>query len=119
MPDEEMQTMGGQECPFCHEKTLSLTEQKKEVAYFGDVYLFIMSCESCKYHKADVEAAVEHEPSRYTLEIESEEDLKIRVIKSSEGTVKIPHVGSIEPGETSNGYITNVEGILNRIKHAI
>ena len=45
--------------------------------------------------------------------------MKIRVIKSSEATVKIPYIGSIEPGETANGYITNVEGILNRMKNQI
>ena len=27
----------------------------------------------------------------------------------------MPHIGDIQPGPTSNGYITNVEGILNRM----
>jgi len=53
------------------------------------------------------------------LEISAESDMKIRVIKSSNATVKIPHIGSIESGETSNGYITNVEGVLNRIKKQV
>ncbi|MDP7506286.1 MAG: ZPR1 zinc finger domain-containing protein, partial [Candidatus Woesearchaeota archaeon] len=53
------------------------------------------------------------------IEVESEDDLKVRVVKSSEGKVKIPHVMTIEPGPSSNGYITNVEGVLNRVKAAI
>jgi zinc finger protein len=45
--------------------------------------------------------------------------MKIRVVKSSNAIVKIPHVGSIEPGEASNGYITNIEGVLQRMKKMI
>ena len=45
--------------------------------------------------------------------------MKIRVVKSSNATVKIPHIGSIEPGEAANGYITNIEGILQRMKKQI
>ena len=44
--------------------------------------------------------------------------MHIRVVKSSEATVKIPHVCTIEPGTASNGYITNIEGILNEMKRA-
>jgi zinc finger protein len=28
-------------------------------------------------------------------------------------------VGSIEPGIASNGYVTNIEGLLNRMKHQL
>jgi zinc finger protein len=112
-------TLEGQQCPVCGEKKLVLTEDEKEIPFFGKVYLFSMTCHACKYHKADVESVEEKEPSRFTLEISSEEDMKIRVVRSSMGTIKIPHIASIEPGETATGYVTNVEGILNRIKHQI
>ena len=117
--ETEPEVLTGQPCAFCHENKLTLTEQKKEIPYFGEVYVFSMSCENCKYHKADVECVETKEPSRYTLEVSSEEDLKIRIVKSSAGTVKIPHITTIEPGEAANGYVTNVEGILRRVKHAI
>ena len=42
--------------------------------------------------------------------------MKIRVVKSSNATGKIPHITTIDPGEASNGYVTNVEGIIRRIK---
>ncbi len=119
MAEEEPQVVTGQHCVFCGKDTLTLTEQKKEVPYFGEVYIFSMSCENCKYHKADVESVVAHDPVRYTLEVSGEEDLKIRIVKASTATVKIPHVTTIEPGEAANGYVTNVEGILRRVKHAI
>jgi len=110
----------GELCPFCNEKTLSLMETSRDIPFFGVCHLFSMDCTNCKYHKADVEAENNTgEPVKYTLDITEEADMKIRVIKSSEATVKIPYIGEIEPGETANGYVTNVEGIFNRIKNQI
>jgi zinc finger protein len=112
----EPSVLAGQPCPMCHKKTLALTEAEREVPYFGRVFLFSMDCSSCNYHKADVEAAERNEPAKWTIDISGAEDMKIRVVKSSEARIKIPHVTTIEPGPASNGYITNIEGILNRVK---
>jgi len=109
----------GQPCPMCSKNTLTLSESENEIPFFGKVYLFSMTCTSCKYHKADLECAETHEPAKYTLEVSSEDDLKIRVVKSASALVKIPHVLTISPGPASNGYVTNVEGIINRAKVAI
>ena len=108
-----------QPCPLCGQKTLILTERETEVPYFGKVYLFSMTCNNCKYHKADVEATEQKEPAKYEFEISSEEDMKVRVVKSSEATVKVPHITTITPGPAAQGYVTNIEGILNRIKYQI
>ena len=112
-------TMKGQVCPMCRKKTLTLMEEEIEVPYFGKVHLFSMSCSNCKFHKADVEAEEKKEPSRYTIDIDSEKDMQIRIVKSSEATVKIPHITTIESSGSSEGYITNVEGLLNRVKKQI
>ena len=114
-----MEILEKQPCPMCRQKTLTLMESETEVPFFGKVYLFSMNCSNCKYHMSDVEAQEKHEPSRYTIEIDSEKDLGIRVIKSSEATVKIPHVTTISPGPASIGYVTNIEGILTRVKSSI
>ncbi len=106
-------------CPMCRQKTLVLTEDEMEVPYFGKMALFSMTCSNCKYHKADIESLEKKEPCKFTFEIEKEDDMKVRVVKSSEATVKIPHITTIEPGAASNGYITNIEGVLNRVKHSI
>ncbi len=78
-----------------------------------------MECEGCGARKADVEPAERKEPCKYTLEVESEEDLNIKVVKSGEATLKIPHVITIESGPASEGYVTNVEGVLERVKKII
>ena len=108
-----------QPCPLCGQKTLILTERETEVPYFGKVLLFSMTCSSCRYHKADVEATEQKEPVKYEFEISSEDDMKVRVVKSSEATVKLPHIASITPGPASQGYVTNIEGILSRVKYQI
>lgn len=116
-----MEVLEGEQCPFCHKNTLTLRQAEREVPFFGNLVIYSMDCENeeCNYHKADVEAEVPQGAVKTSFEVSSEEDLKVRVIKSSTATVKIAHVGSIEPGETSNGYITNVEGILNRMKKQV
>ncbi len=108
-----------QPCPMCKKKTLSLTEGDIEVPFFGKASVFSMTCSNCKYHLADIESLEQKEPCKYTIEITSQEDLKIRIVKSSQATVKIPYITEITPGPASIGYITNVEGILKRVKHQI
>ena len=106
-------------CPICMKKKCTLREEETDVPYFGKMYIFSMQCEECGYRKSDVESAEQKEPCRYTLEISQEEDLNARVVKSSEGTVKIPHIMTIESGPESEGYITNIEGLLTRVKKVL
>lgn len=124
MTDVEMKSenvLEGEYCPMCQKKTLALIEQEYEVPFFGKLFMFAMKCANpeCFYKKSDVEAAERKEPCKYTIEIDSEEDMSIRIIKSSEATIKVPHVTTIEPGIASEGYVTNIEGVLNRIKTQI
>ncbi|MBR9703133.1 ZPR1 zinc finger domain-containing protein, partial [Candidatus Woesearchaeota archaeon] len=111
---EDYDEITGETCPFCGEKTLSLMETSREVPFFGVCHIFSMDCTSCKYHKSDVESDENHGPIQYTFTVESEDDLKVRVIKSSHANVKLGMIGSIESGETASGYISNIEGLLKR-----
>ncbi len=116
---EKTESLGGQQCPMCGKKELTLTEAESEVPFFGKIFLFSMHCSACHYHKADVEAAEQKEPARYTFEVEGKDDLSVRVIRSSEGIIKIPHVGSLEPGANAEGFITNIEGLIEKFKKHI
>ena len=117
MPKPEI--LPGQPCSLCHKKTLTLTEHETEVPYFGKLVLFSMTCSNCKYHKSDIEALEIKEPCKHTFEISSEKDMKVRIVKSSYATIKIPHITTISPGSASQGFVTNIEGILNRVKYQI
>ncbi len=116
--NQNIEVLKGEQCPLCHKNTLTLTEYATEVPHFGIVHVFGMDCENkeCNYHLQDIEPETAGKATKYTIEISSEEDMKIRVVKSSKAVVKIPHVTTIEPGPASSGYITNIEGILNRVK---
>lgn len=114
-----MSEIKNQDCPFCGEKKCTLKEEELDIPYFGHVFVFSMECEGCGARKADVESAERKEPCKYTLEVESEDDLNIKVVKSGEATLKIPHVITIESGPASEGYVTNVEGVLERVKKII
>jgi len=108
-----------QECPFCGENKATLKEEEIEIPYFGRVFVLSMECEGCGTRKSDVEPADPKEPCKYTLEIDSEDDLNIKIVKSGQATVKIPRIITMEPGPASNGYVTNVEGLFERAKKII
>ena len=110
----------GQVCPICNKKSLSLSETETDVPFFGKIYLFSMNCESCNYHKTDIESAEQKESSRFTFEINCKEDLNVRVVKSGQATVKVPALKmSVEPGAASEGYVSNVEGVLEKFKKIV
>lgn len=115
-----MDKLEKQKCPACGKDTLTLIEDATEVPYFGKVYLFSMKCSSCDYNVSDIEAEEKKDPSRYTIEINSEKDMNIRVVKSSFATIKIPALKiTITPGPISVGYVSNIEGLLDRIKKVL
>lgn len=107
-------------CPVCNEKSLTLREEEKDIPYFGKTFIFSMTCEKCGFSKSDIEAAESKDPARHIFEIDSEEDMKVRVVKSSEATVKIPQMRmSMTPGPASEGIVTNIEGLLDKFKEII
>lgn len=114
-----MSEIKGELCHFCGEKKLILREDEVDIPYFGRVFVFSMECEGCGYRKGDVEPAEKKEPCRYTIEVSTEADMNIRVVKSGEATLKIPHIITMEPGPASEGYVTNIEGLLDRVKKVI
>ncbi len=117
-----MDKLEKQKCPVCLKDTLTLTEDSSEIPYFGRVFIFSMKCEDseCNYHMSDVETEEKKDPTRYTLEVNSEKDMSIRIVKSSNGSVKIPQLKmSMEPGVASIGFVSNVEGLLDRFKKVI
>lgn len=112
-----MQLLKNQPCPLCHKNKLTLNEQEYDVPYFGKCFLMSMQCENCEYKTADIEANEKKDPIRYTFEVKSKKDLSIRVVKSAQATIKIPALKmSAEPGPASEGYISNIEGVLQRFK---
>ena len=117
---QDVDIIEGERCPICLKETLSLKEQSIEVPYFGLTHVFGMDCSSCGYHMSDVESEEQHKAVKQKFVVESEDDLNVRVIKSSSGSIKIPRMVTIEGGQPdSDGYITTIEGVLNRFKEVL
>jgi zinc finger protein len=115
-----MDQLKNQPCPVCHANKLTLIEQDYNVPYFGKCYLMAMQCESCGYKMSDIEAEETKDPTRYTFEIKNKKDLNVRVVKSGQATIKIPALKmSVEPGAASEGYVSNIEGVLEKFKKII
>jgi zinc finger protein len=114
-----MSEVKNQQCPFCPEKKATLREEEVEVPYFGRVYVLSLDCSACGTRKSDVEPAEKKDPCKYTFEVNDEKDLNVKIVKSGGAMIKIPHIITIESGPASNGYITNVEGLLERVKKVI
>lgn len=105
------------ECPHCGQQ-LELFTQTYDISYFGMVLQSTFVC-SCSYKLVDIYPFEEKEPSRYILKI-SRPELNTRVVKSSTCIILVPELGvRVDPGPASEGIITNIEGILRRIEHAV
>jgi zinc finger protein len=106
-------------CPFCRRGELRLSYAEEEIPGFGKLLLLTYKCENCGYKTNDLMPLEAREPSSYKVRIEEVKDLNVKVVKASSGFVEIPELGvEIKPGPASEGYVTNVEGLLARIEEA-
>lgn len=106
------------ECPNCG-KDARIVEHLQEIPHFGKIIISTLACEKCNYKLNDVMIADAKEPASYKAEVTSKKDLETKVIRSSTGTIRIDALGiSIEPGPAAEGYITNIEGILERAEES-
>jgi zinc finger protein len=94
---------------------LAIHWKEDTIPFFENVMYITANCE-CSFRLADTMILTQKDPIKYTLVIENQSDLNTRVIRSNSGTIKIPEIGiMVEPGLVSESFITNIEGVLNRI----
>lgn len=105
-------------CPICNSKSLTEKMTTVTVPHFGEILLLILQCKKCGFKHSDIFCVTERSPSRYSLHVERPQDLYAKVIRSSTATIRIPELGvKVEPGPASTPFITNVEGVLERVKN--
>lgn len=107
-------------CPACSVEGKAKSIMKElEIPHFGKVLETSIQCPVCGFKHSDIIALEQNEPAKYVLEI-NKNTLTVRVVRSQSATVSIPELGvKVEPGPKSEGYVTNVEGILNRFEDAV
>ena len=105
-------------CPLCHED-LIIQWKSDNIPFFGEVMYITALCD-CSFRFADTMILTQREPVRYEMAIETVEDLDARVVRSTSGTIRVPELGiDVEPGTISDSYVTNIEGVLDRIQDVV
>ena len=74
-------------CPMCHdEDNLRMIAHVDEIPYFGEHTQVTVLCHACGWRQTDFIPAEGRKPGGWTFEIESEDDLSVRVVRSSSCT---------------------------------
>ncbi|MDD1774618.1 MAG: ZPR1 zinc finger domain-containing protein [Methanobacterium sp.] len=98
---------------------MELKTKIEEIPYFGEVMESTVICEECGFKHSDVICLEAKKPVKYTLKI-GKDKMNKRVVKSQSSTITIPELGlKVEPGPQSQGFVSNIEGILDRFKKAV
>ena len=107
-------------CPACGIEGVAKSIMKElEIPHFGKVLETTIQCPSCGFRHSDVIALEQNDPAKYVIEI-NKNNLSVRVVRSQSATVEIPELGvKVEPGPKSEGYVTNIEGVLTRFEDAV
>ncbi len=104
-------------CPICG-REIKLLTAFYDTPYAGKILITTISCD-CGFKHSDVFIGEFKDPVRFTLKVDKN-NLFTKVVRSASGTIRIPELGlSMEPGPASQGFITNVEGVLMRFEDIV
>ena len=108
-------------CPMCNTHgELKMMAHVSEIPYFGEHTQVTLLCNSCGWRQTDFIPAEGKLASGWRLVLSSSEALRVRVVRSSSCTVRIPELDlEVNPGANSSGYVSNVEGVLDRFLNVI
>ena len=108
------------QCPVCGEKKLECTVERLDIPHFGETLQTTLVCGGCNYKTTDTLIVNERDPVHYGIDVASEEDMMVRVIRSTSGTIRLPDLGvTVEPTPLSESFVSNIEGVLVRVKEVI
>ncbi len=106
-------------CPSCNTE-IEYLYKTENIPYFSDILIISAICPSCGYKFVDTQLLKHGEPARYKLAVEKEDDLAARVVRSMSASIEIPELGvRIDPGPVCQGFVSNVEGVLDRIEQVV
>ena len=108
-------------CPMCTaEGQLKMMTHVDEIPYFGEHTQVTVICNSCGWRQTDFIPADGKKPGKSSLLVCNPSHIRSRVIRSSSCTVRIPELDlEVSPGSASTGYVSNVEGVIDRFMEVI
>lgn len=106
-------------CPDCG-KEITFIYDTENIPYFSDILLISGVCQSCGFRIVDTMILNEREPCIWEFTTTTVDDLTVRVVRSTSGEIDIPEFGlNIRPGPACDGFVSNVEGVLERAEEAV
>jgi zinc finger protein len=108
-------------CPICFSTgNVNMIAHVDEIPYFGEHTQVTILCHDCGWRQTDFIPAEGKKAGGWSMIIDSAEKLTARVVRSSSCTVLVPELDlQVNPGSSSTGYVSNVEGVLNRFQEII
>jgi zinc finger protein len=108
-------------CPICRkEGQVKMRTHIDDIPYFGEHTQVTVLCDDCGWRQTDFIPAEGKKPSACELKLDNVSCMSVRVIRSSSCTVQIPELDlEVSPGNDSTGYVSNVEGVLERFLRII
>ena len=77
-------------------------------------------CNACGWRQTDFIPAEGRKPGASTLLISEPQHLRSRVVRSSSCTIRLIELDlEVKPGSSSTGYVSNVEGVIDRFMDVI
>ena len=114
-----MRTVVPGPCPYCNTE-IEYVYQTENIPYFSDILIISAVCSSCGYKYVDTQLLRAKEPVRYEVAVVTEEDLRIRVVRSMSASLEIPEMGvRIDPGPACQGFVSNIEGVIDRVRQIV
>ena len=116
-----MQSKVDAPCPRClKDDALTMLAMSSEIPYFGEHTQITVICESCGWKHTDFIPSDGEKPGYSSLVVDNSEKCSARVVRSSSGTIRIPQLElEVSPGGSSSGFVSNVEGVINRFEDAV
>ncbi len=107
-------------CPVCGKKSLEVISYLYTVDYFGRILIVRGICTNCGYKFRDVKLAEPTRPKKIIVYVQGEKQLRYLLVKSAYAYLAILEKGyEMIPGPASTGFITTVEGVLQRFQEAL
>ena len=108
-------------CPICKvEGEVRMMTHIDEIPYFGEHTQVTVLCNACGWRQSDFIPAEGRKPGGCKLVISKPEHIRARVVRSSSCTVRILEIDlEVKPGSSSTGYVSNVEGVIDRFMDVI
>jgi zinc finger protein len=108
-------------CPLCDDgESLTMLSMISEIPYFGEHTQITILCSSCGWKHTDFIPSDGEKPGFSSIIVDSYEKTVARVVRSSSCTIRIPELDlEVSPGGSSTGFVTNIEGVINRFENAI